>query len=130
MSGPKSKRRRNGLTLLIVVISLIVIAAILGGMIQHLLLGKRQSRQWRNHAQATALAESALERAVTAMKKDDGYQAEVWRLEPDALGGDYSATVEINVERKAGRANRVDIVAIYPDSTDYRATVRKSVTLP
>ena len=59
MSGPNSKRRRNGLTLLIVVISLIVIAAILGGMIQHLLLGKRQSRQWRNHAQATALAESA-----------------------------------------------------------------------
>lgn len=130
MSGPKGKRHRRGFTLLIVVISLIVIAAILGAMMQHLLLGKRQTRQWKNHAQATALAESGLERAIASLKKDGGYQAEVWRLESDALGGVYAGTVEINVERQVGQTHKVDIVATFPVSSDYRATVRKSVTLP
>lgn len=130
MSGPKGKRHRRGFTLLIVVISLIVIAAILGAMMQHLLLGKRQTRQWKNHAQATALAESGLERAIASLKKDGGYQAEVWRLESDALGGVYAGTVEINVERQVGQTHKVDIVATFPVSSDYRATVSKSVTLP
>lgn len=130
MSGPKGKRHRRGFTLLIVVISLIVIAAILGAMMQHLLLGKRQTRQWKNHVQATALAESGLERAIASLKKDGGYQAEVWRLESDALGGVYAGTVEINVERQVGQTHKVDIVATFPVSSDYRATVSKSVTLP
>ena len=116
--------------MLIVVITLIIITTMIGAMLQHLTLANRQMKQRARKAQATWLAESAIERAVFALRQNENYEEEVWKVTADQLGGRHSGQVAINVESSESNPSVVvSVTAVYPESSDFRATVRKKVTV-
>ena len=126
----KSARGHRGATLLLVVLTLIVIAALMSAMIRHLSLANRQLRQHARKAQAIVLTEAGLERAVSALRSDASYEKETWKISADQLSGQFAATVDIEVTRDASRdLALIHVAAIYPDSSDFRATVRRQIEI-
>ena len=121
---------RRGATLFVVVLTLIVIAALMSAMIRHLSLANRQLRQHARRAQASVLAESGLERAVSALRSDESYDKETWRIPADQFGGQFAATVNIEVVRDVSRdAALVYVTATYPSGSDFRATVQRQIEI-
>jgi len=130
------RRARSAATLLLVVISLIVITLIYGAMLRRLAIGNRQIKQRARKSQATVLADSAIERAVFALRSDSDYRQETWKVSAEELGGRFAAQVEIEVtESKEDRdddsndAKTVSVKAVYPAESDFRVTVRKQVSI-
>ena len=125
----QNRRTRRAATLLLVVISLIVITLIYGAMLRRFAVANSQIKQRARKSQATALAESAIDRAVFALRSDPDYRQETWKVTAEELGGRFAGQVEIEVKESASVEQTVSVKAIYPAESDFRVTVRKQISV-
>jgi Tfp pilus assembly protein PilV len=128
MMRTKTRCRRHGVVLLIVLVCLAVAMALVVGWAKIAVLQSRQARGAEDRLQAVWLAESAIERAMARLQIDPDYQGETWQVDADAFGGGPSAgpsaggVAIITVEPVASNdgARQVTVQADYP-LTGHRA---------
>ena len=125
----QSTSLRKGATLLLVVLCMVVLTTILAAMFRHLRISTRQIKQRARKTQATLLAESAIERAVYRMQIETDYRQETWTIPAAELGQRFGGTVDIAVGEAKDGQQLVSVTAAYPASSEFRATVRKSVSV-
>ena len=127
------RRNRRGVAMVMVVLTLVVVTALLGGLLRHLVMANRQMKQFANKAQASLLAESGIERAAATLAVNSSYAGGVWEVTPEQLEGKRAGEVEISIKpTDEGNLKAIEVTAIYPASADgdghaFRAMVRKSV---
>ncbi len=146
---PVRGRSRQGMTLLLVIVCMVVLTTIVGAMVRQLAVSSQQIRVRNRKAQAGWLAESGIQRAAFRMKQDSGYVGETWEVAGSELGHRYDGRVSIEVKRvgnaEANAPNnaaatesesddstgqvRVTVTAVYPVESKYRSTVRKQITV-
>ena len=119
---------RRGVSMLIVVITLVVLTAVFGAMLQHILLANRQLKQEAHRLQALVLADSGIERAVQQLRLNPAYDGEVWKLTETELPG---APGEVTIELVAGEAveQTIRVVAKFPLDSELGAVATKSVSV-
>ena len=126
------RRGRRGVAMVMVVLTLVVVTALLGGLLRHLVLANRQMKQFANKAQAALLAESGIERAAATLATNVSYTGGVWEVAPEQLAGKHAGEVEISITpADEDNLKVIEVTAIYPASKGqggaFRALVRKSV---
>ncbi len=123
------RSRRNGMTMLLVVICLIVVTAIIGAVFRNMALGARMSRQRQRKVQAMLLAETALERTAVALQAGADLEDDVWMVSPEQLGGKLEGRVEIQVQPSENGRRVIEARAVYPRSTDFQAIAVRRIEI-
>ena len=129
MAHLKNRRPRRGIVLIALMIFLAVAMAMVLAWLKLAGLERRQLRSLQAQAQATWLAESALQRAAARLAADPQYSGETWKLTPADLGGRDAGEVVIRVDAIADQpAERSIIVqADYPIDLNRRNRRTKTV---
>lgn len=128
-AGASGRSRRNGMTMLLVVICLIVVTAIIGAVFRNMALGARMSRQRERKVQAMLLAETALERTAVALQAGADLEDDVWMVSPEQLGGKLEGRVEIQVQPSENGRRVIEARAVYPRSTDFQAIAVRRIEI-
>lgn len=124
-------QERSGVVLVPVLVCLMIVASLAASLLRSGFVRRDQARAEAVRLQADWLAESGLERAATALRRDPGYLGETWKLSADDLGGQGPGEVLIAVEPAPGATGRriVRARAIYPADAIRSARRTKQVTL-
>ena len=129
-AGASGRARRNGMTMLLVVICLIVVTAIIGAVFRNMALGARMSRQRERKVQAMLLADTALERTAVALQAGADLENDVWMVSPEQLGGKkWGGRVEIQVQPSENGRRVIEARAVYPRSTDFQAIAVRRIEI-
>ena len=108
--------RRRGLASVAALIALFVIGLICVGLLKVAFARRAEVAREERRVQASWLAESGVDRAVTRLEASSDYAGENWEIPAEDLGGRGSATVSIKVEKVADGPDRrtVRVQADYP----------------
>jgi Tfp pilus assembly protein PilX len=117
-----SHRHRRGSMLVIVMVLLLVVAGVVGALVQVLHVERQQIRSHDARLQTAWLAEAGLERAAARLRDAAGYEGETWTVPASSLGGTHGGRVEIRVERVAAspQLRRISVTADYPADPERR----------
>ena len=109
---------RRGVILLSVLVALLVIGTILSLGFRLLVVQRTHLRREGNYVQGKVLAESAIQRAKSRLRRDEQYSGETWRIPGEVLEG--GAVVEIGVSSVSDQADsrQISIQVRYPDNDD------------
>lgn len=126
----RPRNHRRGVSLVIVLVALIVVTTVVGTMLRKLVIVNRQSKQYVYAAQAHALADSGVERAVAILRTKSDYGGEVW-IPPDSNFAKHQPRVEIQVTRRAEEPSQstIRVVATYPDGIALAVKSRREITV-
>lgn len=123
--------RRRGAVVLMALVCIAVAAVMFMALLRLFVMerGALRTEAWK--AQAAWLVESGLERAAARLAADPEYQGETWQIPGDALGGDDSAVVRIEVRTVPEQSDRrlVHVRADYPDDPQHRARESKQLVI-
>lgn len=119
-------RSRRGLSTLLVILALIFVTGMIGVTLRQLNAVNRQRRLVNYRAQASLLADSGIERAVSMAQRDPDYVAETWTITAGEMGSWHGAEVEISVDRSS-LPPRIVVAAHYPAQSKVQAHVRKQI---
>jgi Tfp pilus assembly protein PilX len=122
---------RRGAFTVVVLVALLVAGMLVASLLRMALLQDRQLGYEQFRLQATWLAESGLERAVSRSFAEPDYAGETWRLEPDQLGGAAAATVVIRLEKTETKTGQRTIIveAAFPSEGPHQARLTREVTV-
>lgn len=136
-----SRRRRQGISIIIVIAFYAVAMTLFGVWIRTSLGHMRQTRQLQEKRQAVWLADSGLRRAVALLANDPNYTGEQWQLAATELGGQHTALIDIRVvavkntdetsESNGDKAEQLQITAtaLFPADTEREVRHTKSITI-
>jgi type II secretory pathway component PulK len=122
---------RRGAFTVIVLVALLVVGMLVASLLRMALLQDRQLGYERLRLQASWLAESGLERAVSRSVADPGYAGETWRLEPGQLESSSAAAVVIRIEKEEtnSRLRKIFVEAVYPEEGPHQARLTRETTV-
>lgn len=129
MTAAKKRLANRGMTMLLVVICLIFIVTLMSTMLRQFQLSHRQQKFIAHRAQANALAESAVDRAVFAVQHTQDYDGEIWQIPASDLASRHNGKVVITIQRTDAESVQVDAIAIYPSESDFPTEVHKQFTV-
>jgi type II secretory pathway component PulK len=117
-----SRGNRRGSMLVIVMVLLLVVAGVVGALVQVLHVERRQIRSHDARLQAAWLAEAGLERAAGRLRSAADYEGETWTVPAGSFGGAHGGSVEIRVEPVAAspQLRRISVTADYPADPERR----------
>lgn len=118
------RRVRRGFTMLAVLVVFGIVLVSLSVLLQRLLVQERETRTLQQKLQAQALAESALDRALTKLTADRRYQGETWQPAITTAAGKTAAKVVIAV-KVGSQENQFDVTVTsqFPDHPTRRSQV-------
>lgn len=118
-------RRRSGAVLVVAMMSLLIVMALLGTMLQGALRIRRHLRAERDLRQTEFLLQAGADRAAYRLTSDPAYRGEVWDLPARDVIGNGIGQVTITASREAdGRPWHVRVVAEYPVGNE--SSIRRS----
>lgn len=119
-------RRRSGMALLVVLVSLAIVSTIGMTLMRMALMHHRQAQREAFAAQSRWLAESAFDQAALRMKADAKFEGLTWSVPAAELDGRHVGQVTIAVRPIAMTPQRreITIIADFPANTDQRARTR------
>jgi Tfp pilus assembly protein PilX len=122
---------RQGVTMIIVVVCLIVAGMLLVSLLRTALLHDRQLTYEQYRAQAGWIAEAGLERASRRLALASDYAGETWNIEPGRFGGADGALVVIRIAREETRPSRRKVVveAVFPVEGPHQARLTRQATM-
>src|SRR5262245_59485829 len=122
---------RRGAFTVVVLVSLLVVGMLVASLLRMALLQDRQLGYDQLRLQASWLAESGMERAVSRSSADPGYSGETWRIEPEQLRGASAAAVVIRVEKAETNSSQRKIIveAVYPEEGPHQARLTRETTV-
>lgn len=123
--------QRHGIVTALTLICLLVVATLGAALVRTMVDHRRQSLRDQHRVQAFWLAESAIDRAAAQLASSPDYAGETWQIAPGSLGGRWSGSVVIRVEKTAndGQTRRVIVESRYPQDTVRRVTERIEVDI-
>src|SRR5262245_54780769 len=123
----RSRYGREGAVLVVTLVSLLVVAIILGNMFRGVVRAHRQLHRERDLRQTELLLQAGCDRAVASLVANDAYRGETWNLPADAIVGTAAGRVTIMPSREEGQnAWSVSVLAEYPHGSD--TSIRRSRT--
>ena len=131
MSGTlqRSRTNRRGMVSVVMLIGLIVLGLIATSLLKVATGRRALARLAENQAQASALADSGLDRALAQLQTHPDYIGETWEIPAGDLGGRGSAGIKIKVQADPDRADQRVITV----TADYRIArpgpIRQSRTI-
>jgi hypothetical protein len=129
--SPRAGNRRSGAVLLVAIICLMVLTAVIGLFLKTSLKRQRQQRSFEHQTQARWLAESELDRAVTAFRADPEFQGGTREIPADEISGAHSAEVSISVDKSAATSHpEITVVVTYPLGATEAIRQTRQLTLP
>lgn len=128
---PHRSNRRRGLTSVVALIALVIIALVCAAILKVGLSRRVDLAGTERRLQADWLAESALDRASSRLALAPDYGGETWTIPAEDLGGRGPASVVIRVEPVADRPDRRRVVvqAEYPSGATLRARRGKEIVM-
>lgn len=122
------KKSRSGIAILLVMVCMIVITSLVGTMLRHIAMNKRQSRQRMHAIQAFWLADSEIERAVLLLQEDPDFRNETRTVSPDSFDG-KSAQLDIQISELPDDSTRlvISVLATYPHKSAFSVKARRQV---
>ena len=111
----RRRYRRAGAVLVVTLVSLLVVAMILGSMFQGVVRAHRQLHRERDLRQTELLLQAGCDRATTLLFADNAYRGETWNLPADELVGSGVGRVTIETSRDDRQnAWSIKVLAEYP----------------
>lgn len=126
MSNPRRILKRHGIIVAVTLVCLVIVATLGAALVRAMVDHRRKSLRDQHSVQAFWLAESAIDRAVLQLESSPDYEGETWQVARDSLGGRWSGSVLIRVE-KAGtdeQARKIIVESRYPNAATRRVTKR------
>jgi type II secretory pathway component PulK len=123
----RSRHGRDGAVLVVTLVSLLVVAMILGSMFQGIVRAHRQLHRERDLRQTELLLQAGRDRAAALLAANDAYRGETWNLPADAIVGaaEGRVTIETSRDEKQNTWN-INVLAEYPRGSD--TSIRRSRT--
>ena len=131
MSGThkRSRKKRRGMVSVVMLIGLIVLGLIATSLFKVATGRRALAKLAENQAQASALADSGLDRALARLQAQADYTGETWEIPTGDLGGRGSARIKVEVQRDPDRLDQRVITV----TADYRIArpgpIRQSRTI-
>ena len=127
----KPARPRRGAFAIVVLVSLLVVGMLVASLLRMAVLQDRQLGYEQYRLQASWLAESGLQRAVSRSSADPAYSGETWGIEPEQLGNTNAAAVVIRIEKEEtnSRQRKIIVEAVYPDEGPHQARLTRETTV-
>jgi Tfp pilus assembly protein PilX len=125
------KYSREGVVIIIVVVSLITVSLISGTMIKQSMTTEKQSQRESNRVQATWLAESGIERGLYRLKTNKDYTGETWKISDKEAGMRDAGEVLISIldSQNPENGQQIKVTATYPAESIYRVVQTKTIEL-
>lgn len=123
----RSSSHRPGMTLIVPLVCLGVVAALMGETLRSATRTSRQFRGERQARQIDRLLEAGVDRALRRLEGDAGYRGETWELSSEEVVGEGGGRVKITVAASADEpqpARQVRVVAHYPLDSDRKDAVQ------
>jgi Tfp pilus assembly protein PilX len=95
----RARSRQRGITLILVMACLFVVAIVGMSLLRNAELQHRQIRQQYFRMQALWLAEAGTQRAAEQLRRQPEYDGETWKVSAAELGGKFAGVVTIRLER-------------------------------
>lgn len=124
------RRARRGLVSAVALVTLLVVGLIGFALLRVAVARRGAVRAEERRLQASALAESALDRAAARLAADPAYAGETWEIPAGDLGGRGTARVVIRVGPAADAPGRlISVQADYPADSTLRARRSRSLVV-
>jgi type II secretory pathway component PulK len=107
------QRNRRGAVTIVALLTLLVLAGMLGQHVRRVLMERRQFRQEILHLQAEKLAEAGIELADSSRRNDAAWSGMTWNLPAGAIHQTNSAEVVIRMQDET-----CTVVARYPANAE------------
>ena len=121
----QNRRDNKGAVLIVTLVSLLVVAMILGSMFRGVVRAHRQLHRERDLRQTELLMQAGLDRAAFHLVNDQAYRGETWNLPADAIVGTDQGRVTIEASRDERQSLwSVKVVAEYPQGGE--TSIRRS----
>ena len=104
---------RRGAVTIVALLTLLILAGMLGQHVRRVLMERRQFRQEVLHLQAEKLAEAGIELAASSWQKDPSWSGTTWNLPTGTIHQTNSAEVVIRLQDET-----CTVVARYPANAD------------
>lgn len=120
---------RNGTAMVAILICILVVTMLGATLTKRITAEYRQLSTVQHQAQAFWIAESAVQRALVQIEKDETYQGETWHIDATKLVDDLPgrAVIEVRPGSAAERGSEIRVVAYYPDVPHRRVMVERTV---
>lgn len=126
-------RKRRGGGLVVALVTLLVVASIMGSIMHALLTELRQTRQTAIEVQAQWLADAGVERATARLLKEPNYVGETWKVElpSNAINpGSRTGNVEIRVATDNDKNSaEIKVHANFPNDSPRRVASERLVSV-
>jgi type II secretory pathway component PulK len=131
MSNKRRVLKRRGVIVAVTLVCLLVVATLGAALVRAMVDHRRESMRNEHRVQAFWLAESAIDRAASQLASSPDYEGETWQIDRDSLGGRWSGSVLIRVEKTGTdeQARKVIVQSRYPEDAARRVTERIEVVV-
>ncbi len=114
MKGQR-KNERRGTVIIAALVSLVVVMAMLGLLLQGTVRAHRQLHTERNARQCELLLQAGLEHSLRRMATEEKYEGETWQIPSEEIIGRGRGEITISIERsREAEIEHVHVSAEYP----------------
>ncbi len=126
MSNTRRILKRRGIIVAVTLVCLVIVATLGAALVRAMVDQRRHSLRDQHSVQAFWLAESAIDRAVSQLASSPDYEGETWQVDKGSLGGRWSGSVLIRVEKTETdeQAHKIIVETRYPTAATRRVTKR------
>lgn len=126
MSKTRRILKRRGIIVAVTLVCLVIVATLGAALVRAMVDHRRHSLRDQHGVQAFWLAESAIDRAVSQLALSPDYEGETWQVDKDSLGGRWSGSVLIRVEKTETdeQARKITVESRYPNVATRRVAKR------
>ncbi|QDU29858.1 hypothetical protein ETAA8_49740 [Anatilimnocola aggregata] len=126
-----NRRTRRGAAILVAIVLLVVVVTIMGIVLRQVATSQRMTRQQSWELQAQLLAESAIDRALVQLERNQEYRGETWLPLVGAAPADERGEALIKLtKRPDSDSYELVVTATFPNHPAHRALVMSQRIVP